>query len=145
MNCFLLGRSLDIGKEGSGIYSLLYYYSCILLSTIFSLASQNELGSETEPRLGKSFVINVKTKILWMVTMRGQEKLISKDSKRVKIGRSGIIKLQYSRCLLRKTKQQLGSSLPSIVHWPNFINCNDGRSMSVISFSKMSYFQWLLT
>ena len=73
--------------------------------------------------------------------MRGQEKLISKDSKYDRTGRSGIIKLQYSRCLLRKTKQQLGSSLPSIVHLPNLINCNDGRSISVISHSKISYFQ----
>ena len=56
----MLDRSLDIGKEGSSIYSLQNDYSCILLSTIFSLASQNELGSETELRFGKSDVFNVK-------------------------------------------------------------------------------------
>ena len=63
----------------------------------------------------------------------------------VKIGRSTFYNLESFPFLLRIFREHdLSLCLPQSAHLLSVMDCNDGRSTSVISFTFIQYFQLLL-
>ena len=63
----------------------------------------------------------------------------------VRIGRSTFNQFEFISLLLRIVNEhELSYSFPSSAHLPSVMDCNDGRSIQIISFKFIQYFRLLL-